>query len=60
MADFILYTNNKLSNGHVLSYYGEALRSLRSAMNDLEVRHTSEVLCETCILALYEVNDSVT
>jgi len=37
-------------------YYGQALRSLQSAVDNLATRQTPEVLCAVGLLALFEVS----
>ncbi|KAH8807831.1 hypothetical protein F5884DRAFT_857398 [Xylogone sp. PMI_703] len=54
----MLVPSHKLSDGKILSCYGRALRSLQSAVNNPTARYSSEVLCATGMLALFELLNS--
>jgi hypothetical protein len=42
----------------ILSNYSKALHSLQSAVNDPKTRYSTEVLCATAVLSIFEVNIS--
>ena len=54
-AHAMLIPDHKPSSEKILSFYGRALRSLQSAVNDQHLRYSPDVLCATAILALFEV-----
>lgn len=54
----MLVPAHKSSQKTILSYYGRALYSLQSAVNDPSLRYSVEVLCATAILALFELLNS--
>lgn len=56
IASFLVYKDTSLSSEKVLAAYHKALGSLQSAMYDDVARHSPELLCATCILALFEVS----
>ncbi|KAF2111233.1 hypothetical protein BDV96DRAFT_189386 [Lophiotrema nucula] len=58
MAHSLLIPTQRPTDAVVLSQYGKALRSLQSAINQETLRHSSEVLCATSILASYEILNS--
>jgi hypothetical protein len=49
---------HRSSHETILSNYSKALHSLQSAVNDRKTRYSTEVLCATAILALFEVSTS--
>lgn len=55
MAHSILVPAYKPSDEIILSYYGKALHSLQSAVNDPKAWSSPEALCAVGLLALYEV-----
>jgi hypothetical protein len=55
ITNSMLVPDRKLNQETVVSYYGKALQSLQSAVNDPKARYSTEVLCTTAILALFEV-----
>jgi hypothetical protein len=55
VAHSILVPAHKPSSKVILSHYGRALHSLQSAVNHPRARYSSEALCATGILALFEV-----
>lgn len=53
----LLVPDHKSNPRVILHCYETALHSLRSAVSDPTVRYSSEVLCATAMLALFEVSD---
>ncbi|KAI8628057.1 hypothetical protein F5Y19DRAFT_439421 [Xylariaceae sp. FL1651] len=53
-----LIPHHKRSDNIILRYYGKALRSLQSAVNDSIQRYAAETLCAASILALFELFNS--
>jgi hypothetical protein len=53
-----LVPSHRSSDGTILSNYSKALQSLQSAVSDRKTRYSTEILCATAILAVFEVSDS--
>lgn len=52
-----LVANGEQISDKVLAYYGKALRSLQSAIDNPREHQTAEILCAVSLLALFEVSD---
>ncbi|KAF4613431.1 hypothetical protein G7Y89_g15456 [Cudoniella acicularis] len=54
----MLVPDHKPSQDKILSCYGKALHSLQSAVSDPAARYSTEAICATAILALFELLES--
>ena len=53
-----LVPSHRSSDETVLSNYSKALQSLQLAVSDRKTRYSTEILCATAILAVFEASDS--
>jgi hypothetical protein len=51
-----MVATGKPNGDKVLVYYGKALRSLQSAIDNPKEHQTAEILCAVSLLALFEVS----
>jgi hypothetical protein len=56
LAHSRLVPRHRSNHEIIFSNYSKALHSLQSAVNDRKARNSTEVLCATAILALFEVS----